>query len=116
MARPERKVGLGALILLIAVVALVGVASAAASHNACFHPPPPVTRPDPGTPRGEYCGVLTPLHPWLTLTISPCLLVAALWLATGRRRAPVVTLTLGLCVGLVANAIVVNNLTSALTI
>jgi hypothetical protein len=116
MTRPGRKVDPAALILLIAVVALVGAISAAASHNACFHPPPPVTRPDPGTPRGEYCGVLTPLHPWLALTIAPALLVAVLWLAAGRRLVPVVTLTLVLCVGLAANAIIVNNLTSALTI
>jgi hypothetical protein len=105
-----------ALLALTAGVAVVALACAAGVHQACFHPPPPVDRPDPGTPRGEYCAAVLPWHPWLSLTLGPCLLVIALWMALPRRRVLVVGLAVAVCVALIANAAVVNSLESALTI
>jgi hypothetical protein len=104
------------LFLLIVGVAAVAVACAAAIHNGCFHPPPPVTRPDPGTPRGEYCKVVVFGKSWALLVLGPCSLV--LLAAAVFRRASwlVVSFALVVCLILLANAVAANSLTSALTI
>jgi hypothetical protein len=52
------------------LLALAGLAAAAAVHTGCFHPPPPVTRPDPGTARGQYCRIIVPTHPWLSVIVG----------------------------------------------
>jgi hypothetical protein len=114
--RESRTFGLLGLLAVIGGVAIVAVASAAALHQACFHPPPPVDRPDPGTPRGEYCAAILPWHPWVSLTVGPCVLLAALRLALPRRRTVTVGFALLLCVVLIANAAIVNSLQSAFTI
>ncbi len=114
---PGRNLSLTHLSVLTVCVALIATACAAGVHTACFHPPPPVARPDPGTPRGEYCAVLVPWHPWVSLTVGPCLLVILPWvLLAPRRRVGVVILAALLCAALIANALIVNNLTSAATI
>lgn len=112
----EWNLSLARLILLTAGVAVVATSCAAAVHVACFHPPPPVSRPETGTPRGEYCAVLVPWHPWVSLTVGPCVLVVVAWLLAPRWRLGVVVLAALLCAALIANAVIVNNLTWALTI
>jgi hypothetical protein len=97
-------------------VAVLAVICAAAVHNGCFHPPPPVSRPDPGTPRGEYCATLEPARPWISLTVGPCALVLLAGVAGQPWRSPAVFVAGALCMAMVANAIVVNSLVSALTI
>jgi hypothetical protein len=104
------------LVWTAAALALVGVACAAAVHTGCFHPPPPVTRPDPGTARGEYCGVIVPSHPWWSLTIGPPV-VALVGAMLSRRRLSIVVVVSGtLLLLLMTNAILANVLTSAQTV
>jgi hypothetical protein len=105
----------------IGVLAVVGVAGVAglcaiATHQGCFHPGPPVSRPEPGTPRGEYCDALNAAYPWLSLTIVPGALMALA--ACGARKWPrvVAGIALFICLLLIANAAVANSLSYSLTI
>jgi hypothetical protein len=104
------------LLLLVTGVAATAAACAAGVHNGCFHPPPPVGRPDPSTPRGEYCRVVLSTKPWVLLIVGPSLLVLLAAAAARRNAFLVVSFAIVLCLILVANAIVANSLTSALTI
>jgi hypothetical protein len=114
--KPRPPLSLLALLGLLGGVALVAVACAAAVHTACFHPPPPVSRPEGGTPRGDYCAAIDPWRPWISLTVGPCLLVAALWLGFSRHRLMVVGFAVALCVALCINAGIANQLVFSYTI
>lgn len=105
------------VVIPVALVAVVALLTATLEHQACFHPGPPVKRPEATTPRGEYCSALNSAAPWFTLTVVPVAVMAALAFAA-RRRSPwlVATLTLIICAALVANAVVANSLTYSLTI
>jgi len=115
-ADSARESSLAAILVPVIAVAIVAGLCAAFTHLGCFHPPPPVTRPDPSTPRGEYCSVLNATRPWISLTAVPVLVMAAL--AFGARRHPrfVALGALLICLLLIANAGVANSLTSSLTI
>jgi hypothetical protein len=106
----------GWLLSLTLGVAITAAICAAAFHNGCFHPPPPVGRPDPGTPRGQYCAALLPAKPWMSLTLGPCVLVLLAGVAAHPWRAPAVFIAGAVCCAIVANAIVANTLVSALTV
>jgi hypothetical protein len=97
-------------------VGLIAVACAVAVHHACYDTPPPVSVPDAGTPRALYCDRIESWHLWPFLIGAP-LLLTALLLAVCRRRkllALIVSTVVATCV--LANAIVANQLTWALTI
>lgn|GEM_PF-6026028 len=118
MPRDTDKHALGWFPLLLVILGVAAVASicAAAIHNGCFHPPPPVTRPDPGTPRGEYCKVMVFGKPWALLVLGPCLLVLLVAAVFRRASSLVVSFAIVVCLILLANALAANSLTSALTI
>ncbi len=106
-----------ALVLVpVLIVAAVATLAAALEHEACFHPGPPVTRPEPSTARGEYCDAVNSATPWLSLTLGPVLLIAALAYLARRSPTVVAALTLAVCVLLLANAAVANSLAYSLTI
>jgi hypothetical protein len=72
---------------VIGVVAAVGALSALLVHSACVDPGPPVARPEPGTARAGYCGVLHGVWPWLLLFAAPvAVTVITATLARGRVR------------------------------
>jgi hypothetical protein len=110
---PVTRLGVASGSVLVVVV--VGALSAIAVHRGCLHPPPPVVRPDPGTPRAEYCSAVIPTKPWILLTLAPCAFVVTAAAFIPRARV-VALLTLAVCVILIANAFAANMLTSALTI
>lgn len=109
---PLSAAGVASVVILVALVALC---CAWAVHQACFHPPPPVTRPDGGTPRGGYCDAVNATRPWLSLTLGPTL--AMTLIALSGRRLPWLVLAMAaiICAVMIANAIIANNLVSALT-
>jgi hypothetical protein len=106
---------IGAMAFAFCIVVIVGGISAAAVHNGCFHPPPPVTRPDPGTPRANYCNAVIRTRPWISLTLGPLLVVAVTGVVT-RRRTAIVAVSLLICCIVIACAIIANTLTASLTV
>jgi len=101
--------------MAIGAVAAVGALCALAVHHGCFNPPPPVTVPDPGTPRAEFCSAVHARAPWIAMILIPVVLVGAAGAIKGAGRLLSV-LTFVVCLVLLANAILANSLTSALTI
>ena len=77
--------------LALLTVAVTGALSAAAVHHGCFHSPPPVSVPDPGTARARYCSAVIPEQPWIMMVLLPfaAIVVGALTVCTQR--------ALGLC-------------------
>lgn len=100
----------------IVLIAIVSVAAAAGVHHACFHPPPPVTLPDPGTARGKYCSAVLPTHPWLSLTLAPTLLAGLLSWPLRRHFWLLGALVLLIGTAVVVNAVIANGLNAAQTI
>jgi hypothetical protein len=111
-----RRLGFLGLSVIVLAVAFVSVCCALAVHNGCFHTPPPVSRPDPGTPRASYCNALIPTQPWVSLTVGPCLLVTLVAWLSRRRLWLTAGFALLICALAIANAVVLNSLTWALTI
>jgi hypothetical protein len=103
--------------LLVFIVALVSIGSAAGVHDACVNPGPPVARPEPGTARAGYCAATHAVDArWLLLAVAPALL-ALLAIAVVRRRSMaslVVAALFGAAV--VTNFFVADSLTFAYTI
>jgi hypothetical protein len=99
----------GGVVFPLLLVAFVGVLSALGVHSACFNPPPPGLVTGPGTPRGEYCSAVVGAKPWILLTIVPCALVAVAARLV-RRPGLVLMLAIAICVVLIANVLVANDL------
>jgi hypothetical protein len=97
--------------MAVAFVALVAGICAAYTHAGCFHPPPPVTRPVPSTPRAEYCDVVNSVSPWFSLTAIPVLVTAGLAFLMRHRPRVVAAIALVVSVLLITNAGVANSLT-----
>jgi hypothetical protein len=110
------RLGLPGLLGVLVLTALVAALGAAYVHHACFDPGPPVSRPDPGTSRGEYCSAIAPYRPWTSLIVAPVLVVAGVWLVSRRRAAVVWAFAVLLGTVLLVNAGVANSLEFALTI
>jgi hypothetical protein len=113
MSAARRRIGDS--LLAAGATAAVGGVCALAVHHGCFHPPPPVELPDPGTPRAHYCDAVVASRPWILLTIAPTAVTALAGMLLPWRSA-LLLIALAVCTVLVANAIVANSLTSALTI
>jgi len=105
----------GGVVFPLLLVALVGALSALGVHSACFNPPPPVSVPDPGTPRAEYCSAVIGAKPWILLTIVPCALLAVAARFV-RRPGLILALAIAICVVLIANVLVANDLGASATI
>jgi hypothetical protein len=111
----DRDVQLWRYGFALLAVAVTGGLCAVGVHHGCFHPPPPVSVPDPGTPRGDYCSAVIPEDPWILMTVVPCVL-AALVCTLSRTERSLWLWTLLICAILVGNAIAANSLNAALTI
>jgi hypothetical protein len=84
-ARTPRDVASdGALVVLALGVVGVAVVCAWATHYSCGHPPPPVLRPDPGTPRAGFCGAVDVGVPWVAALIAGGVAAVGLWATRGR--------------------------------
>jgi hypothetical protein len=106
-----------AVATLLAFVAAVAVLSALLVHSACVDPGPPVARPEPGTARAGYCGVVHGARLWLLLAVAPVLAAAVTAaLARGRLRLWVLLVAAAAVGGTVANVILVHSLAFAHTI
>jgi hypothetical protein len=98
------------------LVACIGVLCAAVVHSGCVNPGPPVSRPDPGTPRAGYCETMDDATVRAALVVLATALVAVA--AAVSRRRPWWTLGAAAlaAVALLADAIVATSLTFAYTI
>ena len=101
--------------MTLVVVVAVGALCATAVHHGCFHAPPPVTVPDPGTARHSYCSAVHAAKPWIVITLIPVIVIVLAGFVAKTRRALVIC-TLVVCAILLANAIAANSLNAALTI
>jgi hypothetical protein len=81
-------------------------------HDACFHASPPIPLPEPSTPRGRYCSVVIPEKPWILMLIAPCAIVLLTGLVLPHKRVALIVAVV-LCLVLVTNAIVANDLTAS---
>jgi hypothetical protein len=99
----------------IGAVAGVGTLCALAVHHGCFNTAPPVSVPDPGTPRAHYCSLVHAQESWIAMVLIPVVLAGVVGAIKGAGRLLAV-LTFAVCVVLLANAILASSLTSALTI
>lgn len=97
-------------------IAAVSALGAFAVHQACYHPPPPVNLPIPGTPRAEYCTRVESLHLWPFLIGVPMALTSLALLISWRHVRIALALTAIIAVVVFANAVVVHQLESAVTI
>jgi hypothetical protein len=114
-ASAGRRSGLAAG--LVVTVAAVGVLSALLVRSACVDPGPPVARPDAGTDRAGYCGVVHGPWLWLLLLAAPVVVTAgAALLARGRARWLLVAIATAAACGALANVFIVHSLEFAYTI
>jgi MYXO-CTERM domain-containing protein len=75
-------------LVVAALVAGVTLAVAFSLHDDCIHGPPPVDRPDPGTPRASFCGTTDTGQPWgIALLFAALVIIAG---AATRRRSVIV--------------------------
>jgi hypothetical protein len=103
-------------LILVVLVACVGVVCALAVHHGCGDPGPPVGRPDPGTPRAQYCGTMDRPGWRLAVVVLAAAAVIGAAVIARRRRLWTIVATTVIAIVLVANAIVATSLTFALTI
>lgn len=101
---------------LLAIVGGIAYACAVAVDHACYHAPPPISIPDISTPRGHYCAHIENLHLWRFLIGVPLLATGLALAVSWRRIWPAVILATLIAGCAIANAIVANQLTWALTI
>lgn len=107
---------IGPVALSVIFIAVVSGICAFLTHQGCFHPGPPVSRPVLGTARAEYCDAINGAHPWLSLTIIPCVVTGILAFILRRNVRWVLAVTLLVSLVVIANAAVANSLTYSVTI
>jgi hypothetical protein len=112
----SRPVGTRALVGVTVGVVFVAVACALLAHHSCTHAPPPVERPEPGTPRANYCGVVDRGVPWLAGLATLALTAPVLLLVRRRGAATVAVVAVLLCTACLVLAVVAGALESAYTI
>lgn len=96
-------------LIVAALVAGITLAMAVSLHHDCLHGPPPVDRPDPGTPRANYCATADIGHPWGVALVGAALVLVVA--ATTRRRSVV---TVWFAVFLAVSAFVLAGLAAGL--
>jgi hypothetical protein len=102
---------------LVVAVAAVGALSAVLVHAACVDPGPPIARPEPGTARAGYCGVVHGVWLWLLLLVAPVVVTAAAAaLARGRVRWWVLLVGGVAAAAALVNVFIVHSLSFAYTI
>jgi hypothetical protein len=102
---------------LVAAVAAVGALSALLVRSACVDPGPPLARPEPGTARAGYCGVVHGVWLWLLLLVAPVVVTAAAAaLARGRVRWWVLLVGGVAAAAALVNVFIVHSLSFAYTI
>jgi hypothetical protein len=102
----------------LGVLLVMCVLSALMVRHGCLVPPPPVSRPDPGTPRADFCRAVGNGSPWLLFVVAP-LATLSLWQAVpAARRRPAFgwTLVAAWTVALFVGAALAVSLESAYTI
>jgi hypothetical protein len=109
-------VGTRTLVGVTLGVVLVAVPCALLAHHSCIHAPPPVERPEPGTPRANYCGVVDRGVPWLAGLATLALTVPVLLLVRRCSAATVTAAAMLLCLACLALVVVAGALESAYTI
>jgi len=103
--------------ILVGIVAALGTLSALLVRSACVNPGPPVARPEPGTARAGYCGVMHGATIWLLLLAAPVLaMVGAAVLARGRPRWWLIAIAALAAGAALANVVIVHSLDFAYTI
>jgi hypothetical protein len=109
-------VGVRGVVVAVLGVVVLAVMCALLAHHSCTHAPPPVERPEPGTARADYCGVVDHGVPWLAALVAGILTGSALLLV--RRCGPpaVAVVTVLLCLACLAVPIVAGSLESGYTI
>jgi len=107
----------------IAVVSLTAVLIGAlaalcalAVHQACLHPSPVFDRPEPGTPRQQYCSAVSPGAAWLILIAVPVAYAVAATALLRVRVGAFWAAILLICVLVGANAWVASSLIFSHTI
>ena len=75
-----------AVLWLAAGVVCLAIAGALAVHSGCVDPGPPVSRPDPGTPRAGYCATMDDPGVRVALIAAAGAVLVALAALTARRR------------------------------
>jgi hypothetical protein len=105
----------GVLTLALAVGCL-GVVCAAVVHSGCVDPGPPVSHPDPGTPRAGYCETTDDRGLRGSLVVLAMGFVVLAGAIAGRRPLWTLLVAAIVSIALVANAVVATSLTFAHTI
>lgn len=100
----------------LAGIALVSASGAFAVHQACYHPPPPVDIPVPGTPRADYCTRIEKLNLWPFLMGVPIALTCLTLLVSWRHVRTALALTALIATAVLVNALVVHQLEASVTI
>ncbi len=93
---------------------VVGILAGGGVHHGCVNPPPPVSLPDPGTPRAAFCATADTGQPWSQALLTMALAAVLLLLVrnTRVRGAGLVALV----AANIALVVLATNLTAALTI
>jgi hypothetical protein len=100
---------------LLSMVAFVALVFAYGIHSACVDPGPPVVRPEPGTPRADYCSVADSVRPWI-VGVLVAFLAAGGTALVGRRRFPSVAIAVALVLAVVVSFLLTESLDYAYTI
>jgi predicted small integral membrane protein len=115
-ARHRTRLWWGWALAPIAFAGCVAVICAVAAHHDCMEPGPPVSRPEPGTPRAGYCGTVDDRAVRAVIVFAGVAVVALAAVALRRRPLWAVIVTALVVLTLMANAIVASSLTFAYTI
>ena len=101
---------------LAAFAAGVAAVCAFVAHHGCVDPGPPVSRPEPGTPRAGSCGTVDDGVVRALIVLAAVAIVLAAGHALRRRRRCAVAAAMLVALALLANAVVASSLTFAYTI
>ena len=116
LAEAAGRVSAAALAGAVGTVVAAAIACALLVHHSCLHPPPPVIRPDPGTPRADYCAVVDHGTPWLAALLALVIAVPAVSAVRRQGWAAVATVTALLWLVCLVVGVTAGALTSARTI
>ncbi|MEV4423398.1 hypothetical protein AB0L40_26020 [Patulibacter sp. NPDC049589] len=105
-----RPAGWQLLAWVVALAALVLFLAAVDVSHACNHPPPPITHPEPGTPRQSYCSTVQGVGVGWLCFAAPLLVLGVGIVALRRAAVPSVVLAVAISASAVVNATIVSDL------